>query len=140
MMDLQLHNPVEDAELTQALANVMGHLRNRQYGEVLGHWGDALKGSGDTFIDTLARHLLYEEQVLFPMLRRLDPGTTQEIQTLQIEHGSLRALATQMASAIKANDLQTAYGVARTFLAELYSHIDHEAKVQDQAREDPGPL
>ena len=133
-MELRLHNPVEDAELTQALADVMGHLRKRQYGEVLGHLGDALRGSGDTFIDTLARHLLYEEQVLFPRLRKADPETDREVQALQREHGSLRELATAMASAIKKNDLQTAYGVARTFLAELYSHVDHEAKVQDQAR------
>ncbi len=138
-MQLHQHNPVEDAQLMQALANVMSHLRKRQYGEVLGHLNDALKGSGDTFIDTLARHLLYEEQVLFPMLRRLDPGTAREVQALQIEHGGLRELATKMACAIKGDDLQTAYGVARTFLAELYSHIDHEAQVQDQALGDQAP-
>ena len=137
-MELHLQNPVEDAELTRALADVMGHLRKRQYGDVVGHLGDALRGSGDTFIDTLARHLLYEEQVLFPALRRIDPDTARDVQALQAEHGRLRELATEMARAIKAEDLRRAYGVARTFLAELYSHIDHEAKVADKAPRD-GP-
>jgi hemerythrin-like domain-containing protein len=137
-MELHLQNPVEDAELTRALADVMGHLRKRQYGDVLGHLRDALRGSGDTFIDTLARHLLYEEQVLFPALRRIDSDTARDVQALQAEHGRLRELATEMACAIKAEDLRGAYGVARTFLAELYSHIDHEAKTTDKAPRD-GP-
>src|SRR5579859_1542118 len=132
-MDLHLQNPVEDAELTRALADVIGHLRKHQYGEVVGYLRSALKGSGDAFIDTLARHLLYEEQVLFPSLRKVDPDTARHVQALQAEHGRLRVLATEMASAIKAEDLPRAYGVARSFLAELYSHIDHEAKVTDHA-------
>jgi len=137
-MELQLKNPVEDAELTRALTNVMGHLRKRQYSGVVEHLGDALKGSGDTFIDTLARHLLYEEQVLFPMLKKIDPDTARDVQVLQAEHGHLRELATEMACAVKSEDLPRAYGVARRFLAELYRHIDHEAKVSDRTpKSDP---
>jgi len=137
-MELHLQNPVEDAELTRALAEVMGDLRKRQYGDVLGHLRDAWRGSGDTFIDTLARHLLYEEQVVFPTLRRLDPDTARDVQALQAEHKGLRELASEMVGAIGAEDLRRAYGVARTFLAELYSHMDHEAKVTDKAPTD-GP-
>lgn len=136
-MDIQLQNPVEDAELTRSLADVMGHLRNRQYDEVLGHLGDALKGSGDAFIDTLARHLLYEEQVLFPALRRIDQQTSEDVKCLKSEHARLRELATEMAVWIKAEDIPKAYGIARRFLAELYAHIDHETKVQDHARANP---
>jgi|SRR6185295_13767306 len=132
-MELHLQNPVEDAELTRALADVMGHLRKHQYGDVVGHLRDALRGSGDSFIDTLARHLLYEEQVLFPTLRRLDPDTARDVQALQAEHGRLRELATQMAAAIQTEELPRAYGVARSFLAELYSHIDHEAGITDRS-------
>ncbi len=132
-MELHLKNPVEDAALTRSLCEVLAHLRKRQYGEVVGHLGDALRGSGDLFIDTLARHLLYEEQVLFPELRRLDPNKTEDVRALQTEHAHLRELATEMACAIKSGETRKAYDAARTFLAELYSHIDHEAKVTDQA-------
>jgi len=126
-------NPVEDAELTRRLTDVMAHLRKRQYGEVLGHFGDALQGSGDAFIDALARHLLYEESVLFPSLRRAHPAMVTEVQHLQSEHAQLRGLATELACAIKSGEMPRAYGVARQFLAELYDHIDHEGKVTDQA-------
>lgn len=132
-MDVHLQNPVDDAELTRSLADVMGDLKKRQYGEVLGYLGDALKGSGDAFIDTLARHLLYEEQVLFPALRRIDQQTSEDVKSLQAEHVRLRELATQMACAIKSDDLPKAYATARTFLAELYDHIGHETGVTDRA-------
>jgi hemerythrin-like domain-containing protein len=132
-VELHLHNPVEDATLTRSLADVMGHLRSRQYGIVAGHLDAALQGSGDAFIDTLARHLLYEEEVLFPELRRLHPSAAGDLLTLQAEHGRLRELATELARAIKSAEMGWAYDVARTFLAELYRHIDHEAKVTDEA-------
>jgi hemerythrin-like domain-containing protein len=128
-VDVHLQNPVEDAELTRALADVMGHLRKRQYGDVVEHLSDALRGSGDAFIDTLARHLLYEEQVLFPSLRTIDSQTAEVVKSLQAEHGHLRELATELARTIKAEDFQRGYDVARTFLAELYDHIGHEARV-----------
>jgi iron-sulfur cluster repair protein YtfE (RIC family) len=135
-MDLQLKNPVDDAELTKSLADVMSHLRCRSYGAVAGLVPDALQGSGDAFIDMLARHLLYEEQVLFPELRRLDPGIAPRIRSLQAEHADLRRLATDLACAIKGGDMTRAYDVARTFLADLYSHIEHEADVTDDAHKD----
>lgn len=131
-MDIHLQNPVEDAELTQALADVMGHLKKRQYGDVIEQLSDALRGSGDVFIDTLARHLLYEEQTLFPSLRKLDSQTAEDVKSLQAEHTHLRELANELARAIKAEDLQGAYDVARTFLAGLYDHIGHEARVTDR--------
>ncbi len=128
-MSLHVQNPVEDAELTRALAEVMGHLKRRQYGEVLGHLGDALRGSGDAFIDTLARHLLYEEQVLFPALQARDAQTAVEVKSLFSEHARLRQMATELACAIKAGEIPKAYGVAREFLAELYDHVGHEGRV-----------
>lgn len=131
-MTLPVQNPVDDAELTRALADVMGHLKKRQYGEVLGHLGDALRGSGDAFIDTLARHLQYEEQVLFPALRNRDAQTASEVQSLLSEHAHLRKMATDLAYAIKAGEHPKAYEVAREFLADLYDHIGHEAKVTDR--------
>ena len=131
-VDIHLQNPVEDAELTRALADVIGHLKKRQYGEVVELLGDALRGSGDAFVDTLARHLLYEEQVLFPVLRKHDAQTAEDVKSLQVEHACLRQLATELARAIQTNDLQGAYDIARTFLAELYDHIGHEAKVTDR--------
>ena len=131
-MDFPMRNPVEDAELTRSLAEVMGHLRARQYGVIAGHLEDALQGSGDAFVDTLARHLLHEEQVLFPELRRRDPDKAEKVRGLQSEHAKLRVLATEMACAIKARNMPQAYGVARIFLAELYRHIDHESEVTGQ--------
>ena len=89
--------PVDDAELTRALADVMGHLRSRAYAGVLGQLPMALRGSADGFIDTLARHLLYEEQVLFPPLMRIDPETAEAVRSLQAEHRRLRELATELA-------------------------------------------
>jgi hemerythrin-like domain-containing protein len=133
-MELHPKNPVEDAELTRCLADVMGHLRRRQYGDVAEHLAGALQGSGNAFIDTLARHLLYEEQVLFPEIRRLDPSSTLDLSALQAEHGRLRQLATELACAIRSGDMDRAYDVARTFLAELYSHIEHEARVTDPVK------
>jgi hemerythrin-like domain-containing protein len=109
-----------------------GHLREHQYGEVVAHLGDALQGSGDAFIDTLARHLLYEEEVLFPEIRRLHPSTTDEIRGLQAEHELLREWATGMACAIKSGECRGAYDLARLFLAELFCHIEHESQVTDQ--------
>jgi hemerythrin-like domain-containing protein len=131
-MGIHTENPVDDAHLTQALADVMGHLRKRHYGSVLSHFEDALRGSADAFIDALARHLLYEDQVLFPALRRLDPETAKDVGVLQKEHAHLRELAIEMARAIKAGDRPNAYDVARTFLAELYGHIGREASVADR--------
>ena len=134
-MGVHLHNPVEDGQLTEALTEVMGRLRSRQYIQVVGHLGEALQGSGDAFIDTLARHLLYEEQMLFPMLRKHDAETAKEVECLQAEHRRLRELATELAVAIKSDLPGKAYEIARTFLAELYSHIQYEAKVTDRVPE-----
>jgi hemerythrin-like domain-containing protein len=133
-METHLRNPVEDTELTRALADVMNHLRKHSYGDALGHLKDALQGTGDAFVDTLARHLLYEEQTLFPEIRRIHPEAGEELRTLQGEHGHLRQLATELAQAIKSGEVERAYDVARTFLAALYRHIDHEAEVTEKGR------
>jgi hemerythrin-like domain-containing protein len=130
---------VDDADLTRSLADLMGHLRTSQYGSVVSRLEETLRGSGDTFIDTLARHLLYEEQVLFPELRRRDAGTAGKVQQLQKEHAHLRELATELAREIKAVRLGKAYDAARTFLAELYGHIDREAAVTDPIPDDTPP-
>jgi hemerythrin-like domain-containing protein len=141
LMGIHTENPVNDAHLTQALAEVMGHLRKRQYGVVLGHFEDALRGSADAFVDSLARHLIHEEHVLFPALRRLDPETAKDVGVLQKEHAHLRELAAEMARSVKAGDAPKAYDVARTFLAELYGHIGREASVADRLppAETPSP-
>jgi iron-sulfur cluster repair protein YtfE (RIC family) len=128
-MDIHSHNPVDDAHLTQALSELMTHLRKTQYGVAMGHFEEALGGSADAFVDTLARHLLYEESVLFPSLRRLDSGIAQDIRSLQAEHARLRELSLDLARSIQKRDTWRAYDIARTFLAELFDHIEREAKV-----------
>jgi hemerythrin-like domain-containing protein len=133
-MAVHVQNPVDDAELTRSLVDLMGHLRIPHYAAVVGDLEGALQGSGNAFIDTLARHLLFEEQVLFPEIRRQDPAMAEKVRSLQAEHAELRELATELARAIKSGNREEGYRVARSFLAELYSHIDHEAEVTEQGK------
>jgi hemerythrin-like domain-containing protein len=125
------HAPVQDAELTGALAEVIANLRQGSYSKVVGEFRDALLGSGDAFIDTLARHLLYEEEVLFPELSRQSPELADAVRCLLSEHVRLRELARELAAAITSEERDQAYGVARNFLAELYAHIEREEKVTE---------
>jgi hemerythrin-like domain-containing protein len=133
MVHHHAQNPVDDAQLTQALVDVLGNLCTHRYSKLRGPLEKALHGSADSFVDTLTQHLLYEEEHLFPDLRRLGPTTAAEVKELQREHGQLRRLADDLARLIHGGETSQAYEVARTFLAELYGHIGREASVSDQA-------
>ena len=135
-MKTDADNPVDDARLTRALAEVMSHLRSRQYGTVLDHFEEALRGSADAFVDTLARHLIYEEKILFPAVRSLDTAATDGIGGLLEEHGRLRRRAEALAGLVKNGRLSEAYDVARTFLAELLDHIGRESEILDRCSEE----
>jgi hemerythrin-like domain-containing protein len=122
-------NPIEDEKLARTVADLVVQLRRRPYGDVLGRVEEAFRGSAEAFVDSLAQHLRHEEDVLFPALRKRDPATAREVDDLQAEHAVLRRLATGLARAIATNENAKACGVARTFLAELYAHIDRESKL-----------
>lgn len=124
---------VANGPLTDALAGIIGYLRVRRYGRVMGNLEEVFLGACDRFIGVLAEHLKYEEEELFPELRRLAPLSGPALEAVAREHGLLRIYAQELAARLKIRDEEGASEVARAFLAALLDHIEHENRAVDGA-------
>lgn len=120
---------ISDSELTGELAGLIDRLRMPSYGRVASGIDKALEGSIDEFVDLLARHLLYEEDVLFPALREAAPDQAEDLAGLSCEHKDLRQKALGLAQKVKAGDRPGACAMGREFLAALFSHVQREDEV-----------
>jgi hemerythrin-like domain-containing protein len=124
-----MSNKISDAALTDELAGLIDRLRMPGYGRVAGGLDQAVEGSIEAFADLLAKHLLYEEQVLFPILKEAAPDHVGDVLGLAHEHRDLRDRVRELAEYVKAGDRTGACTVGRAFLAALYGHVRREEEV-----------
>lgn len=125
-------NEISDTALTGELSGLIDCLRTPGYGRVASGIDKALEGFVEEFADLLAKHLLYEEDVLFPALRETAPDQAQDILGLLVEHKDLRVRALELAKHVKTGDRAGACEVGREFLATLFNHIHREEEVTRQ--------
>ena len=125
---------ISDGALTDELAGLIENLHTPGYGPVASGVQKALEGSVDEFEDLLARHLLHEEQVLFPALREAAPEQAQSLSDLSGEHRDLRRKALELARSVKTEDRAAAWAMGREFLADLFAHVHREEAVTGRIR------
>jgi len=118
--------PNEDGAFSAALAGVLGHLRGLSYGRPPGEPEEDIRREADGFLDRLAGHLRHAEETIFPALRMAGSGSASEIEELQKDHRLLGLYARELATRIRSEERETAYGVARSFLAVLLDHLRRE--------------
>jgi len=118
--------PGEDGALSAALAEVLGHLRRFSYGRPPGEPGEDIDREADAFVDRLAGHFRYAEETIFPALRTVGSGSASGIEELQKDHQLLGLYARELVVRIRSKERETAYGLARSFLAALLDHIRRE--------------
>jgi hemerythrin-like domain-containing protein len=128
-----------DEALTSDLAGLIGFLRVKPYRAIAQQAEQAVRGSAEHFVATLAEHLLFEEERLFPALRRAAPGKAGAIDRLSEEHQLLRVYARELACRIAGGDDAGAYGVSRSFLVALLDHVERETKLTESILEDLDP-
>lgn len=121
-------NEVSDDALTGELAGLIDSLRMSGYGQAVSGIPKALEGSADTFVDLLARHLLHEEQVLFPALREAAQDREEGLAALVEEHRDLRHRALELAELVSAGNRDGACAAGREFLATLFGHVHRETE------------
>ncbi len=124
-----MSNAISDSLLTGELAGLIDRLRMPGYGRIATRLDQAMEGSIEAFADLLAKHLLYEEQVLFPMLKESAPDRAGDIGDLVREHRDLRDRVRELAEHVKAGDRTGAWTVGREFLATLMGHVRREEEV-----------
>lgn len=119
----------EDGALCDSLAGLVGHLRGRPQG---GASGEALHADADRFVGRLAQHLWYAEEVLFPALRELEPGSSGDIEALERDHRLLHLYARDLGLQLRDGGKDGSVGVARSFLAVLLDHLHRETEGVDR--------
>ena len=83
----------------------------------------------EEFADLFSRHLLYEENLLFPVLREPTPAAGEMLDGLREEHGRLRSFAQELVDHVRCRNLQAACETGRFFMAALLDHISREGRV-----------
>lgn len=121
-----LQENVANGPLTDALAGIVGYLRIRRYGGIVGRLEQAFLGACNRFVSVLAEHLEHEENEIFPELRALAPQSGPALERLVEQHRLLRIYAQDLAQRLKREDEEGAAGVARAFLVALLEHVDAE--------------
>src|SRR5688500_15134397 len=109
--------PGEGGALSAALAGVLSHLRGDSYGRPPGGPREDIHREADGFVDRLAGHFRHAEETIFPALRTAGSGSASEIEELQKDHRLLGLYARELAARIRSRDRETAYDLARSFLA-----------------------
>ena len=120
---------VEDRDLVDALASVVGQIRESLYTGIVNEVLEVLRTKAGGFISKLADHLRQEEEHLYPELRRLRPTCFPDIHELLLEHVLMRNLAREMSVAIVGRDNKRALEISRTFLATLLAHMERESRL-----------
>ena len=78
------------------------------------------------FADALEAHFTLEEQVYFPALHGRDGAAAGELAELVREHEALRGGVAEIASALRARDLEACEGAVSTWLPRLVLHERRE--------------
>lgn len=74
------------------------------------------------FTLNMARHLDLEEKIIFPAFTEATGMSGGPVQVMLMEHEQMRAVLTQMKTAVDANDLDTVTGVGETMLILMQQH------------------
>src|SRR6185295_12444512 len=82
-----------DTALLGALTDLVSELRSRQLAPERPQDGAALRGRSDRLSRTLATHLQYTEETLFPLLRQLKPAAARLLEGMEKSHWPLRISA-----------------------------------------------
>lgn len=140
-MALALRHEREDGALLDQLARLIERLRLDRYQSVLLRVQDPPTLEAEEFSDLFSRHLLYEEDILFPVLREPDPkGAGPALRKLRREHDRLRGYARQLVARVRATDLDGACDAGRIFMAALLDHIGRETQATRKLLRRLGPL
>jgi len=128
-MALGLKHDQDDGALLGELAGLVEDLRHHRYRTFLLQAQNPAALAVEEFADLFSRHLLYEEDLLFPVLREPSPGAGETLEALKEEHGRLRSFAQELVEHVRRKDLQAACETGRFFLAALLDHISREGRV-----------
>lgn len=121
-----------DGALMGALTGIVTALRHRGYGRLQDHLREVLEGRAGRFVEDLADHLRYEEDILFPSLKELRPHAAERLAGIESEHEELRSFARGLAQKVRERDGEGAADVARRFLAALMDHIHREDTIVEE--------
>jgi len=86
-----------------------------------GNFEDA-KGMFDQFSSHMLHHFDMEEKVMFPKYENCEGGHCNPTPVMLMEHNQMRAIFTQMADAITANDKESFLGQSETLLFTMQQH------------------
>jgi hemerythrin-like domain-containing protein len=124
----------DDQALLDELAGLIERLRSGSYAQVVQGVRDAPATGIDEFMDLLSRHLLYEENILFPSLREsAAAGAVRQLGGLEQEHGELRGFARDFVRRVREGDVDGACKLGRLFMAALLDHMDRESEITRKA-------
>lgn len=85
-----------------------------------------LKRDGGTFLREIERHIVIEEELLFPAFEEKTGMTSGPTETMRMEHEQMRGMFAQMRAAIEAKDAQQYLGTAETLHILLQQHNTKE--------------
>lgn len=95
-------------------------------------FGDALSLDADRFVETFAKHRRYADDILFPALRELEPGSACDLESFQGDHRSLQLHARDLALQIGDMGREEAYRSTRSVLVTLLDHLRRETEDVDR--------
>jgi iron-sulfur cluster repair protein YtfE (RIC family) len=128
-MALALRHERDDGALLDQLARLIEKLRLVRYQSILVKVQELPTPAVEEFSDLFSRHLLYEEDILFPVLREPDPGLAEPaLRGLREEHDRLRFFVRELVIRVRAGDPEGACDAARVFMAALLDHIGRESR------------
>jgi len=128
-MALALKHEQDDGALLGELARLVEDLRLNRYRTFLVQAQDPATMAVEEFADLFSRHLLYEENLLFPVLREPVPAAGDTLDGLKEEHGRLRSFAGELVDHVRRQNLEAACETGRFFMAALLDHMSREGRV-----------
>jgi hypothetical protein len=132
--DLGAPSPLlNDAGVVDELVGLIDRLRLRGYGQIICGIDQALEGAVDGFKNLLAHHLVHEEEILIPALKKAAPTFAAVFDGLKQEHSYLRGEADLLADFIRSGNDGAALARGQFFLTTLYDHIQREAEAVRQS-------
>lgn len=132
-MALAVRHEQDDGALLDQLARLIEQLRTNRYGSIVVKVRDVSSLAAEEFSDLFSRHLLYEEEILFPVLREPAPVPAgRMLEDLRREHGKLRSFAQDLVRRVQSQDLDAACETGRLFMAALLDHIHRESVVTNK--------
>jgi len=128
-MALALKHERDDGALLGELARLVEDLRHDRYRAVILQAQAPSTMAAEEFADLFSRHLLYEEELLFPVLREPASAAGGTLDGFKDEHERLRSFARELVDHVRRKDLEAACETGRLFMAALLDHISREGRV-----------